>query len=294
MTAGAPLLGDALGPRGRRRVLIASIISGLLLLLLIVVAVGRLQETGQLTEAKLEPFTQWPVIRFLLLGFWTTLQLAGISMILAMFFGALLALGRLARNAPTRWSTGAWVELFRAVPLLLLIYFSARGVPRLDFDVPGFWLVVLGLVVYNSAVLAEIFRAGILSLDRGQTEAASAIGLSYWQTMLLVVIPQAFRRMIPAIVSQLVTLLKDTSLAFIVAYEELVRRASFVGELPGKPVLQAYTFAAMIYIVVNLALSRLARRLELRQRRRYGAATIAVRGAAEDLTLVSAPGTTQA
>jgi glutamate transport system permease protein len=227
------------------------------------------------------------VLKFLGGGLLTTLRLAAVSMVLAMFFGSLLALGRLARNVPTRWLVGGWVEVFRAVPLLLMIYFSARGLPRLDIDLPAFWYVVVGLVLYNSAVLAEIFRAGILSLDRGQTEAASALGMTYWQTMLIVVIPQAFRRMVPAIVSQLITLLKDTSLAFIVAFEEFLRRASFVGEVPGKPVLQSLFLAALVYIAINFTLSRIARRLEVRQRRRYGAGRITVTGA-EDLAATNA------
>jgi glutamate transport system permease protein len=241
-----------------------------------------------LTKEKWEPFTQWPVLRFVLLGLWTTIQLAAVSMVLAMFFGALLALGRLALKAPIRWLAGGWVEFFRALPLLLLIYFTARGLPRLDIDMPAFWYVVFGLVLYNSAVLAEIFRAGILSLDRGQSEAASALGLTYWQSMRIVLIPQAARRMIPAIVSQIVTLLKDTSLAFIVAYEELLRRSFIVGEVPGKPLLQSLFVAALIYISINFTLSRIARRLEVRQRRRYGAGAMVVRGAAEDLAVVGA------
>ena len=283
----APVLGDVLGPRGRMRVLVASIASGLLLAWFTFVAFRRLSESGQLAKEKWTLFTDPAILRFLGVGLLTTLKLAGVSMALALVFGSLLALGRLARNGPTRWLTGGWVEVFRAIPLLLMIYFSARGLPRLDVDLPGFWYVVLGLTLYNSAVLAEIFRAGILSLDRGQTEAASAIGMTYWQTMLLVVVPQAFRRMVPAIVSQLITLLKDTSLAFIVPLEELLRRAFIVGDQPGKPLLQSLFIAALIYVVVNFSLSRLARRLEVRQRRRYGAGGIAVTGA-EDLESVNA------
>jgi glutamate transport system permease protein len=282
----APVLGDALGPRGRLHVRIASVVTGAVFVLLVAVAVRRLGTSGQLAAAKWKPFTDVAVLRFLFGGLMTTLRLAAVSMVLAIVVGGLLALGRLARNGPTRWLTGGWVEVFRALPLLLLIYFSARGLPRLDVDLPPFWYVVFGLVLYNSAVLAEIFRAGILSLDRGQTEAAWALGMTYWQTMLIVVIPQAFRRMIPAIVSQLITLLKDTSLAFIVAFEELLRRAFFVGDVPGKPLLQSLFVAALVYLVINLALSRVARRLEVRQRHRYGAGGIAVAGA-EDLTVVN-------
>jgi glutamate transport system permease protein len=134
-------------------------------------------------------------------------------------------------------------------------------------------------------MLGEIFRAGILSLDRGQSEAAYAVGLTYWQAMFLVIIPQAARRMIPAIVSQLITLLKDTSLGFVITYEELLRRSRSTGEFFKNP-LQTTVFVALIYIAVNFVLSRIARWLEVRQRRRLGAGAITVAGV-EDLAAVS-------
>jgi glutamate transport system permease protein len=145
--------------------------------------------------------------------------------------------------------------------------------------------VVLALVVYNGAVLGEIFRAGILSLDRGQREAAAALGLTYWQVMFLVLIPQAARRMIPAVVSQLVTLLKDTSLGFVISFDELLRRGEQTGEFYSNP-LHAVTAVAILYIAVNFTLSRIARRLEVRQRRRLKAAAVVVTGV-EDLTAVA-------
>jgi glutamate transport system permease protein len=146
----------------------------------------------------------------------------------------------------------------------------------------------IALALYNSAILAEIFRAGILSLDRGQREAALAVGLSEGQAMRAVILPQAVRRMVPALVSQLVTLLKDTSLAYIATVEELLRRFEFAakGVTPSAE-LQGYLLAAAVYITVCLALSRLARRLEVRQRRRYHAGGIAVTGV-EDLTVLDA------
>jgi glutamate transport system permease protein len=279
----APMFADVLGPRGRRRVWIWSIVAALVVAVPTVVAVRRLQDRGQLEWELWEPLTQWSIVKFLLLGMVATLKVAAVSMVLAMAIGAVMALGRLARNAPLRWLTGVYVEFFRAVPLLLLIYFSARGLPRLDVDVSAFWYLVFGLVAYNSAILAEIFRAGILSLDRGQTEAAFAIGLSYWQAMLLVVVPQAVRRMVPAIVSQLVTLLKDTSLGFVLPYEELLRRGQITGEF-GRNQLQVIVFVALMYIAVNASLSQVARRLEVRQRRRYRADPIEITGV-EELTV---------
>ena len=278
-----PLFGDALGPRARRRVWIGSLVAVAVIAVPVALGVRRLQDRGQLEWERWEPLTQWAIVKFLLLGLVATLKVAAVSMVLVMAVGALMALGRLARNAPVRWLAGVYVEFFRAVPLLLLIYFSARGLPRLDVDLSAFWYLVFGLVAYNSAVLAEIFRAGILSLDRGQTEAAYAVGLSYWQTMSFVVIPQALRRMVPAIVSQLVTLLKDTSLGFVLPYEELLRRGEITGEFTRNP-LQVLVFVALLYIAVNASLSQVARRLEVRQRRRYRAAPIEVTGV-EELTI---------
>ncbi len=281
----APMLADALGPRARRRMRLISVVAAAAIAGLVLAAVRRLADTGQLDAARWEPLTQGAVIRFLLGGLLATLRVASLAMVLAMAIGMVLAFGRLARNPVVRVVTGAYVEFFRGFPLLLLVLFSGLALPKYGVDVAVFWYVVLALVVYNSAILAEIFRAGILSLDKGQTEAAHALGFSYWQAMLIVVVPQAARRMVPAIVSQLVTLLKDTSLGFVIAYPELLRRARNTGEFFQNP-LQSLFAAALLYIAVNLALSRVARRLEIRQRRRYGAGAITVAGA-EDLTVTA-------
>ena len=280
-------LGDALGPRGRRMTRIVTAISAVAIVAFIVVALMRLADKGQLAEAKWEPFTTWPIQKFFLEGMRITIQVSLISMAGAMVLGTFLALARLARTGPIRWVTTFIVEFFRGLPLVLLIFFCALGLPTYGFDFSVFWFVALGLTVYNGAVLGEIFRAGILSLDRGQTEAAYSLGMGYWQAMLLVVIPQAARRMIPAIVSQLVTLLKDSSLGAAVAFEEALRRARINGEFYGN-MLQSLVVVAVMYIVVCFALSMLARRLEVRQRRRYKAGAIVVAGAGMDLALIGA------
>ena len=282
----APILADALGPRAQRRVRIASAISVVLLAVVVFAAVRRLQARGQFEAELWEPFTKWPEVRFLLEGLLTTVRTALAAMVCSIVVGLFLALGRLAQTMPVRALFTTWVEFFRGLPVLLLIFFPFLLLPRIGLDWSPFWYVVLGLTLYNGAVLGEIFRAGILSLERGQTEAAYGIGLTYWQAMRLVVIPQAVRRMVPALVSQLVTLLKDTSLAYIIAYEELLRRANILGTAR-KNILQTLFVAALLYRVVNLLLSRLAVRLEVRQRRRLSAGTIAVTGL-EDLTAVSA------
>ena len=281
----APVLADALGPQARRKVLVASIVAGVVIAGLIAVALQRLADKGQLEWARWEPLTDRDVIKFLLGGLVATLKAAAAAMALALMLGAGLALLRLSRTAVVRAVAIAWIEFFRGVPLLLLIFFSFFALPKYGVSITPFRALVLALALYNGAMLGEIFRAGILSLDRGQSEAAYAVGLTYWQAMFLVIIPQAARRMIPAIVSQLITLLKDTSLGFVITYEELLRRGRSTGEFFKNP-LQTTVLVALIYIAVNFTLSRIARSLEVRQRRRLGAGAIKVAGA-EDLAAVS-------
>jgi glutamate transport system permease protein len=288
----ATFLGDELGPRGRRRVAIASVVSGLALAGLLVVGIQRVASKGQFSSRLWKPLTQWSVLKFLLGGLQNTMKAALVAMVLAIVVGLVLALARLARNRPVRWVAGGYVEFFRAVPLLLLIFFCYFGLPKQDLHPSPFQALILGLTIYNGAVLGEIFRAGILSLDRGQTEAASAIGLTYWQSMRGVILPQAARRMSPAIVSQLITLLKDTALGFIIIYDDALRRAEQTGSFFGNR-LQAIALIAVCYIVINLALSRFARWLEVRQQRRLGAGRIDVSGV-EDLAVIGAEATARA
>ena len=276
----APVLADALGPRGRRKVAVVSAVAGVVLVAMIALALRRLQVNGQLDSSKWRPLTQWSVIRFYLGGLGNTLRAAATSMLFALAIGALAALARLAKGWPQRWLATLYVEFFRGLPLYVLIVFSWLGLPLLGLRFDNFWYLVIGLSVYNSSVLAEIFRAGILSLDRGQSEAAFSLGLGYWQSMRLVVIPQAVRRMIPAIVSQLITLLKDTSLGVLILYEELLRRARISAEFFQNPV-HSVAFVALFYIAVNASLSQVAMRLEARQRRRYRAGEIKVAGVEE-------------
>ena len=282
----APVLADSLGPRGRRRALVASLVATAVILAVVVVGINRLQDSGQLDARKWRPLVQWPVIKFFLGGLLNTIKAASTAMGIAVVVGGLFALARLARHRPQRWLATVYVEFFRGLPLYVLILFCKFGLPRLDIRVSTFWALVIGLSLYNSSVLAEIFRAGILSLDRGQGEAASALGLGYWQSMAFVIVPQAVRRMVPAIVSQLVTLLKDTSLGVLIFYEELLRRARISAEFY-QNTLQSLVVVAVIYIVVNSALSAVATRLETRQQRRYGGGRIRVAGI-EDLALTEA------
>src|ERR687893_1794133 len=177
-------------------------------------------------------------VRFLLDGFLINLEIAAIAMVLSLIAGLLLALGRLSTLRPLSVVAGIWVDVWRNLPLIFIILYLALSIPSSWRDtyedlIPSFFpealqsgrvlAAILGLVLYNSAMLAEIMRAGILSLDRGQNQAARALGMSYRQSMRLVVLPQGLRRMVPATVSQLITLNKDTTLVSIVGLQAVMR-----------------------------------------------------------------------
>lgn len=284
------VLADALGPRGRRRVRIYSGVAVVVLVALVAVVVARLRSEGQLEPELYTDLFQREVFDRLAAGVVETLQLAITAIGLAIPIGLALALGRLARNVVVRNAVGSFVEFFRALPVLLLIFLSRFGLPQYGIDFSDFWFIVIALVAYNAAVLAEIFRAGILSLDRGQSEAAYTLGLTYGKAMRLVVLPQALRRMQPAILSQLVTLIKDTSLAYIISYPELLNIGGQISDFFDNR-LQSFVLIALIFIAINFTLSRAAARLEIRQRRRLGAGAIAVTGGPEDL-IATEEGTT--
>ena len=262
---------DAAGPRGRRRILAGSVAGLLAIAAIVALALGRMNAKGAFEADLWRLLTQANVQRLLARGLAATLRAALLAMALSMTVGALLAVGRLSHRAWLSRPVGAWVELFRGVPLLLLILFVFLGLPAVGVTVSTFWALVVGLTLYNGAVLGEIFRAGILSLPKGQTEAAYAIGLRRGQALRLVLLPQAVRLMLPALVSQLVTLLKDTSLGFVIGYAELLRSGRNAVEfLGGRYSIPIYTAIAVVYIAVNGSLAFLARWLDRRTRRRYG------------------------
>jgi glutamate transport system permease protein len=282
------VLYDELGPRGRRRVRAASVVAYVLLAGVVYVVLDRLGDKGQLEGRRWANLKNPDLVEFLAKGLWANVKAAAVAIVLAILLGAFLALCRLSSVRALRWVAGLWIEFFRGLPQLLLILGAALVMPRYDLEFDAFVYLVVALTLYQGAVLAEVFRAGILSLDRGQSEAAYAVGLTYLQAMGLVVVPQAVRRMLPSIISQLVTLFKDTSLGFVIGYEELLRRGKFATVQFGESLLQIYLLIAVIFIVINIGLSHLARWLEGRQQRRLGGPTVAVTGV-EDLAVLDAP-----
>jgi glutamate transport system permease protein len=258
------LLFDVPGPRARRRIRIATAASVLVLGALAVLMLRQFTAHGQLAAAQWRMFTDWPIIRFLLGGVGQTLLVTAVAAALALPLGALIALVRLSRSRWPRALARGYVELFRAVPLLLLLYVFLFALPRAGLTFPVFWQLVIPIVLGNAAAFAEIFRAGVLALDRGQSEAAHSLGMTYWQAMAWVVIPQAVRRLVPTLVSQLVRLLKDSTLGYVVSYLELLHKAQVLGEYYHS-VLPTYLVAAACFVLINTALSALAGWLERRR-----------------------------
>lgn len=216
-------------------------------------------------------FTDPAILRFFGSGLLSTLLLSLAAIALSFVVGLLFALLRLSTRWWLRWPAIAYIESVRGLPVyLLIVYFVIKGSalfkPFLgeEFELSRFWAGVLGLAMYTSAILAEIIRAGIVSLPRGQTEAARALGLSYPRTMRHVILPQALRLMVPAMVSQLTTIIKDTSLVGTIGVSELLRQGRTLYTTYFNPI-EVFLFVAVIYFVICFTLSQLSRRLELGQ-----------------------------
>lgn len=302
------VLYDAPGPVGRRRILIASVLSGVALLGLLAVVAMRLGDQGQFDSERWSPIFNprdeqfsdlWT---FLGVGLKRTLLAAWWAVLFSLILGVLFAVVRIhasqlsprsTRSSPGRtpslarrssrhvgvraykWSVVSVLEVLRGLPVVIAVVFASRVLPQAGLDLPLMWYLVIGLTAYNSVIIGEIVRAGVQSLPRGQSEAAYAMGLTRGQTLRLVLLPQAVRVMLPALISQLVVVLKDTSLGFFIAYEELLRRGNIAIQTTRNP-LQMYLLIGLMYILVNYALSRLAVYMERRLSSRTSGSTAAV------------------
>jgi glutamate transport system permease protein len=285
------VLTEELGPRGRARVRTAAIVTSIAVAAVVGLFVYRLYAEGQFEPRLWEQYTdfesEWP--QFLVGGMWDTVRAALIAMVLASILGLVLALTRLSKRRPVRFVSGLIIDVFRGPPVLLFIFFSFFALPQI---LPGalgnavsrnaLYALIIGLTAYHMAVLAEVFRAGILSLDRGQREAALGVGMTEGQAMRIVILPQALRRMIPTIVAQLATITKDTSLGYIIGLsDDLTGRGRSFAQ--GSPIndLQTWIGVGVLYFIIIWGLSRVARRLEVVQRAKLGAGAIAVTGEAD-------------
>ncbi|RVX38129.1 glutamate transport system permease protein [Nonomuraea polychroma] len=264
------VLFDAPGPRARVRNGLLTVVGAALVAGALYGIWAGFDAKGQ-WEAKIwQPFLRWHTWEtWIIPGLIGTLRAAAVAAVLALAFGAIFGLARLSDHKWIRIPAGVVVEVFRAIPLLLLIFFIFYLAPQLmgggDY---AFMAVVLGLTLYNGSVLAEVVRAGVNAVPKGQSEAAYAVGMRKNQVMRLVLLPQAVTAMMPAIISQLVVLLKDTALGYIIAYVDLLNTgfkilpAALFGSL-----IPAAIVIGIIYVLLNMALSALATWLEQRSRR---------------------------
>lgn len=208
---------------------------------------------------------------FLLSGFWLTIAISGVSIFFSVLIGLLVALPGLASDRRLRWFNRIYVEIFRAIPILVMLLWTYYGLPiLLGISLSPFIAGVVALALCDSAFEAEIFRAGIQSIERGQIDGADSLGLSYYQKMRLVVLPQAIRRILPAMGNQFVYMLKMSSLVYVLGLPELTRRANELSVTVYRP-LEIYTILVLEYLVLILVVSWLVRRLE----RRMGANVLA-------------------
>jgi glutamate transport system permease protein len=289
-TREASVLYDLPGPRTRRNILIGSIVFAILAILgLYQFVYVPLEENGQFSEELWGPlidpsnenFNQvWQRIGE---GFQNTLIAAAMAIVSSVVMGTALAILRFRLYELAHGPRGAtrgrrsllglgwvlnliskvFVEFFRGLPVLITIYFVSRALPEYGVNLSTRAYLVIGLTLYNMVVIGEILRSGMANLPRGQKEAADAVGLSGMQTIISILLPQAFRIMLPALISQVVVVLKDTSLGFIIGYEEALRVGGQIIQVLGNPI-QVYTVIGAIYIAINYAVSKLAQYMQRR------------------------------
>ncbi|MFB7506912.1 amino acid ABC transporter permease [Streptomyces broussonetiae] len=267
------VLYDAQGPRAKRRNILYTAVFLVALAALAWWVYTSLDDKGQLEWALWKPFFSgteaystyiWP-------GLQNTLKAAALAMVIALPLGAFFGIARLSDHAWVRIPAAVAVEFFRAIPVLVLMIFGMAlysQYTNVSSDDRPLYAVVTGLVLYNASVLAEIVRAGILALPKGQSEAAMAIGLRKGQLMRLILLPQAVTTMLPAIVSQLVVIVKDTALGgAVLTFPELLSSANTMSGYYGANVIASFTVVAVIFVVINFSLTSFASWLERRLRR---------------------------
>jgi glutamate transport system permease protein len=265
------VLFDAPGPRARRRHSILTVVGLILLAAVLGVVVWKFAQEGQLKPSLWSVFFSGEVWQsYLIPGLIKTLEAAAISIVGSVVFGLLFGMGRLSQHRSVRWVCGIVVEFFRSVPVLLMMYFgftyfSVNGVFRTDLN--PLMAVVIALTLYNGSVIAELVRSGVFSLPSGQAEAGLSIGLTPGQTLRSIQLPQALTAMLPALVGQLVVILKDTALGTAVLYPELLQSIRDIGTNYSNTI-PAYIFGGLIFILVNYALTLVAGRVERRLNRR--------------------------
>lgn len=285
---GASVLFDAPGPQARRRSLIFSLVGAAVVIALLVLAalrlVDRRQFAGDLWSPLLNPGDKdFPAVWQLIgMGLWNTVRAAAVAIVLSLIIGTVIAVLRLSLGRAGRVPVVALIELLRGLPVVITILLVYTLVTSYNVDLSflpggrGLWILVIGLTLYNCVIIAEIVRAGVVSLPRGQREAALAIGMTNQATLRTILLPQAFRVMLPSLISQLIVVLKDTSLiALIGGYIELLKQGQLLIQNLNNPV-QVYVVVAVIYILINYGLSKFAEYLQRRSSRAGASGSVAI------------------
>ncbi|MGW6568186.1 amino acid ABC transporter permease [Streptomyces sp. NPDC054975] len=275
----ASVLFDTPGPKARARNRIYAVVGTLAIVALLAVSVVRLADKGHLDPAMWDIFNYAGIRQNIADALVATLKAFGLAAVGSLVLGVLLAVARLSDHTPVRVVATGFIEVFRSIPLLITIY-AVWFAFLIDYSL---WALAIGLSIYNGCVQAEVLRAGVNSVPKGQREAAYALGMSKTQVMTTVLMPQAVRAMLPTIISQLVVTLKDTSLGFVILYPELLYSARLIAsntQVNGQyPYVSTIVVFGAIYIALCLALSALATWIEKRGRR--AKTGIAVHAAAE-------------
>lgn len=254
---------DALGPRARRRTRIASALSATALLALGAMLVVAFANRGQLDPEAWAWLSDGPMLAFLGVGLANTLLCTIAAAALAFPIGLALALLRTSHHRSVQRCAGLWVEVFRTIPLLLAIYFVLAVGPSLGWNPPLFWKLVIPIALCASPVIAEVIRAGLSAIPAGQLDAAAALGMRPRQVSRWVRVPQAVRSMAPALVTQLVAIVKDSTLGYAVSFPELLRQAQNLSAYTGR-LIQTTIVAAALFFLLNLTLAHFAERVMAR------------------------------
>lgn len=248
---------EAPGPRTRRRIVVGTVITSAAIVAIVAWVVARLYEMGQFDSRYWYFFSQPSTWRFLLMGLAGTAEVALCAGAIALVLGILFMLGRISHNRVVSTVFRVIINFFRGIPSLLLIYFFFLVIPSYGIKMPSFWMLTLPIALTASGVLAEVFRAGVNAVPKGQREAALSIGMTEGKVMRKIILPQAIRYVIPSLISQLVVVVKDTSVAYVVSYPDLLQNARVLIS-NYDALVSVYFVVAIIYILINYAINQWA------------------------------------
>lgn len=261
MSAGNTSIKDALyeapGPKARKRIVVITILSLAALVVLLALVIRQFYITGQLGAKYWALFTRYTTWRFLGRGLMGTMEVALSAGVMAFAAGLLLMLGRISRRKLLRGISAVLIEFSRGVPTLLFIYFFFLIAPQFGLKLPAFWKISAPVAISAAGVVAEVFRSGVNAVPKGQTEAAVSLGMRGGSVFFKIVFPQALRYVVPALISELVIVLKDTTFAYVVNYADLMQNAKVLIS-NYDALLSVYLVAAVIYILINYLLNKIS------------------------------------